>query len=384
MTTSLGSARPSTWRPVSARPLHVPRADALGWDIPLGYAADPPELTGRAALAARHLAAELARSTGPSAGWLRRHVLRERESCFSFWAPGADAAELARAIGELDLDPPADRLRELAAVQLGQARSQQVDPHVVMFRAIEQAAWGRAGNSAGGDEATMAAVLATDVPAYLERCRAAGRVLDPADPPPARPPVPPPDWRGDLVSVHRPGMQCRIAVQYVLAAPLSDPASLAVLTQHLDGPDGLVQRRLRAETGLVYGGVALPRTDGRTLSLVLAVSMLVERLDAALVSLRELAEEIDANPLDDAQLDAAALRARHALLVEADGPYGALEDCRRRLSGQPTPREVVAELPAAVARVRTGPRFSREYRPAICFVGVLDDATRERLEAALW
>jgi hypothetical protein len=384
MTTSLRPTRPRGWSPVAVRPLHVPEAAALGWDIPMGYAADPTELTGRAALAARYFARELAAPTGGTAGWLRKHVLREDESCFSFWAPGANPAALDRAVREMDLHPSPDRLRELAEVQLHQTRSQQASPHAVMFRAIEEAAWGRTGNSAGGDEQTLDAVLALDLPGYLEQCRAAARILDPADPPPARQLVPPPTWRGDLVSVHRPGLQCRIAVQYVLAPELSDPASLAVLTQHLDGPDGLVQRRLRAETGLVYGGVALPRTDGGTYSLVLAVSMLVDRLAPALVQLRELVDEIDTAPLEESARDEAALRARHAMFGEVDGPYGPLEDCRRLRAGQPLLREVVAELPAAARRVQDGPRFARGVRPAVCFVGVLDEDTRTRLEAALW
>lgn len=380
MTTSL---RPRGWSPLTARPLHVPEAAALGWDIPVGYAADPPELTGRAALAARYFAAELA--AGGTAGWMRRHVLREQESRFSFWAPGASAAALERAVGEIDPRPPADRLRELAGVQVHQARSQQASPHAVMFRAIEEAAWGRTGNSAGGDEQTLAAVLASDLPGYLERCRSAARILDPAEPDrPVREAAPPPAWRGELVSVHRPGLQCRVAVQYVLGPQLSDPASLAVLTQYLDGPDGLVQRRLRAETGLVYGGVALPRTDGGTYSLVLAVSMLVDRLAPALAQLRELVDEIDAHPLADAAVEEAALRARHAMLGEVDGPYGSLEDHRRVLAGQAPLREVAGDLPAAARRLRHGPRFAADVRPAVCFVGVLDEDTRTRLEAALW
>jgi len=387
---------PVGWRLLDTRPLDVPRADALGWDIPIGYGADPPELTGRAALAARYVARALARpdSSGVAgrdssgvAGWMRRHSLREHESCFSFWSPTAAttaAGELASAIAGIDRAPGRATLRAMADAQLIQSRSQQATPHVVLFRAMDAAAWGRSASGGVGDADTLATVVDDGgFGAYLQRCLDDGGLVVPGSAAGPRS-VPGLTWRGDLVNIERSGLQCRVAVQHVLDPRLSDPATLAVLAEYLDGPDGLVQRRLRAEAGIVYGGAAVPREDGGVCSMVVGVSMLVENLPAVLVGMRELLAEIDTGELEPDRLADAARRTRFSMIGRLDGPFGSLEEHRRVSAGLVPLRDSVDDIERALRRVDHRPRLSRAHRPAVCFVGILDDADRDQLEATLW
>jgi hypothetical protein len=371
------------WRSVARHRLRVPESDALGWDVPFGYADDPDDLTGRAALAARYLAVALTRSGPAVGGWIRRHTLREHESRFSFWSPSASADVLRQAVDTLDRTPAPGSLTDLVDAQLAQSRGQRAVPHVVLFRAMDRAAWGRSAATASGDETTLAAVLAGDFPGYLGECVARSRLV-PVAPEPARHAVATPDWRGDVVMVDRPGLQCRVAVQRVLAPHLADPAALAVFAEYLDGPDGLVQRRLRTEAGLAYGATAIPHQDGRVCTLVVAASMLVENLSAGLDAVRRVIAEIDRGGLDPDRLAESLRRARHKLRGQLDGPFGALEERRRTVEGLPLVSDTLAGLDAATERLAGTPRWSAAYRPAVCFVGDPGIVDRKKLEAALW
>lgn len=382
-TTAHPEAGARAWRLSARRSLRVPDSDALGWDIPLGYADDPADRTGRAALAARYLAVALARSGPPVAGWIRRHKLREHDSRFSFWSPGATEDALRRAVEAIDHAPAEDSLTELVDAQLAQSRGQSAVPHVVLFRAMDRAAWGRSAATAGGDEHTLAAVLADDFGGYLRRCVAESRFVSTGSAP-VRHAAGTPDWRGEVFMVDRPGLQCRIAVQRVLAPRLADPAALAVFAEYLDGPDGLVQRRLRTEAGLAYGATAIPHQDGAVVSLVVAASMLVENLSAGLDAIRSVIDEIDRGGLAADRLAESRRRAHHKLRGQLDGPFGSLEERRRAIEGLPLVADTVAGLDAATERLADTPRWSTEYRPAVCFVGDPGIVDREKLEAALW
>jgi hypothetical protein len=382
-TTAHPEAGTHVWRPIARHRLQVPDSDALGWDIPLGYAFDPEDLTGRAALVARYLAAALARSGPPVAGWIRRHTLREHDSRFSFWSPGASVDALRQAVEAIDCAPSTSSLTDLVNAQLAQSRGQSAVPHVVLFRAMDRAAWGRSAATAGGDESTLAAVLVEDFHDYLRRCVAESRLVS-AVPEPTRHDVATPSWRGDVFIVDRPGLQCRIAVQRVLAPHLADPATLAVFAEYLDGPDGLVQRRLRTEAGLAYGATAIPHQDGTVFSLVVAASMLVENLSAGLEAIRRVIAEIDLGELVPDRLAESRRRARHKLRGQLHGPFGSLEERRRAAEGLPLIEDTLAGLDAATERLADTPRWSSEYRPAVCFVGDPGIVDREKLEAALW
>jgi hypothetical protein len=371
------TAHPPTW---TRRRLRVPRADALGWDIPLGYADDPPHLTGRAALAARCLARAFGRSGPDAAAWIRRHALRENESRFSFWSPEITAGRLRQALDAMAPEPDERVLGGLVETQLAQARGQHAVPHLVLFRAMDKAAWGRSAATAGGDADTLAAVLAGDFGDYLCTCLSEGRLVQDGTSPPA---AWTPDWKGDLVRVDRPGLQCRVAVQRVLAPGIAEPAASALLADYLDGPDGLVQRRLRTEAGIAYGAATVPHQDGAVFSLVVAASMLVENLDAGLSAIRALVAEIGDGDLLADRLDEARRRARHKLLGQLDGPFGSLEESRRVRDGLPLLRDTVAGLDEAAGRLARTPRWSAMHRPAVCFIGDLGIAGEEKLEAAL-
>jgi hypothetical protein len=382
-TTTRPEAATHAWRSTARHRLQVPDSDAVGWDIPLGYADDPQSLTGRSALTARYLAVSLAQCGSPVAGWVRRHALREHDSRFSFWSPNASEDALRQAVEAIDCAPAASTLPGLVDAQLAQSRGQNAVPHVVLFRAMDRAAWGRTAAAAGGDERTLAAVLAEGFDEYLRKCVAESRLVSTMREL-ARHDVEQPVWRGDVYMVDRSGLQCRLAVQRVLAPNLADPAALAVFAEYLDGPDGLIQRRLRTEAGLAYGATAIPHQDGTVFSLVVAASLLVENLSAGLDALRRVIDEIDRGDLEPGRLTESRRRACHKLRGQLDGPFGSLAERRRVLDGLPPLTDTLQGLNGAAERLAGTPRWSTEYRPAVCFVGGPGIVNREKLEAALW
>ncbi|TNH30584.1 insulinase family protein [Micromonospora orduensis] len=364
-------------RTTRRRELELPHAPALGWDLPEGHADDPPEAVGRAALVARYLAHALARDPA-TAGWMRRHRLTEHASQFSFWSPDARGERLAEAVSRIDPEPASALLQSLAAAQLAQARNQRANPVVTMFRAVETAAWGGSPEEALGDQETLANARGAELGNCLRRCLARARQIDPSTG--TAPPAPAPDpgsWRGEMVLVDRPGEQCRVVLQFRLTEVIEDAASAAVLAQLLDGSDGLLYRRLRTEAGLVYGTVAVARDDGRPQTLTIGASLLRERLPATIDAIRRCVDEIDDGELPAEALGVAVGRVVDRVLTKLDEPFGALDDHRRRLNGQHSVAVVAEKASAAPDQLARVPRLSSRHRPAVAYIGPVDETVPE-------
>lgn len=387
--------------PVRRRLLGVSQADALGWDAPEGHGGDPPELAGRAALAARYLAFVLSRSRpgggADVAGWVRRHRLERDGSYFSFWSPEAGQETLRAALAGLDLEPDADLLSRLAAAQLAQARRQAGNPVAVLLRAAECAGWGAPAHDPLGNEGTLAALSPKTFGTYLERWVRSAHIVD------TTVPLPSPagrqaaavdddtaeagtvgsgtaeaEWLGGLVTEDRPGLQCRLAVRLRMAGHADDPAAAAVLAELLDGGNGLLHRRLRDDAGLAYGVLATSYADPGGCSVLLSASLLRERLPEGVAAFGDLVAEVGYEDLPLDPLRVAGARVQDRELARLDDPFGALDDYRARAAGRPGSRRAAEDAAQAVGVLVQGPRLS-EHRPAVAYVGPVDDEVHDLL-----
>ena len=352
--------------------LRLHRNPAIGWDLPEGHHDDPAEASGRAALTARYLAHALSRDSA-TAGWIRRHRLTGESSEFSFWSPesGPDGL-LTEAIARVDENPPPALLRALVTAQLAQARTQRNNPLVTMFRSVESAAWGDSPDGVLGDQQSLDEASGPGFAGHLRRCFAAGKPVGASTP--AAGAAAQAVWRGDVVTIDRPGEQCRLIMAFRLAAEVDDAACVALLAQLLDGSEGLLYRRLRIEAGLVYGTVAVAKDDGRPRTLIIGCSLLREGLPMVIEAFRLCVDEIDSGHLDRDALGVAAGRVADRMLTKLDEPFGALDDKRRRLGGGESIGLLAERVPVAVARLAVTPRLDAVFRPAIGYVGPVDDA----------
>jgi hypothetical protein len=186
-----------------------------------------------------------------------------------------------------------------------------------------------------------------------------------------------------VVTVDQPSEQCRLALRFRLAAAFDDAACGAVLAHLLDGPDGLLYLRLRIEAGLAYGTVAVANEDGRPNTLVVGLSLLGERLPAAIDAVRRCVEEIDCGTLAADELAVAAAGVADRVLAKLDEPFGALEDHRRQLDGHGSLGAVADRAHAAAERLARPGRLSTAHRPAVAYVGAVDNAVPDLLRS-LW
>jgi hypothetical protein len=357
------------------RVLHVPRNPAVGWDLAGGSAGDPGRLAGRAALAARYLALELARQEPAGApgwqvaSWMRRHRLTKARSLFSFWAPDAGPDELRARVARIDCQPAAAAMERLVASQLAQARTQRAHPAVQLFRTVDQAAWGPTTDPAG-TATTLAAAAGADFAAYLRRLVDTAEVVAGTTTAAVRGGDQPAPWHGGAVCVERPGEQCRVAVQARLAPGLDRGAAAAVLAETLEGADGLLHQRVRAEAAVAYGTVATAPEDG---SVVLGITVLRGHLERGVSELRRVVDELDKCELPPDRLAAAAARVGDRVLAKLAEPFGALDDHRQLLAGGPTGIETARQAPAAARQLQESPRWNGGLSRAVGYVGPIDD-----------
>jgi hypothetical protein len=370
-------------RVISRRRLVRAAAAAFGWDIGLGWADDPVQLGGRAALAARFLAQAWSdeRSAGPIAWATRRHALLPHASRFSFWSPGLQRHDVVTRCRQAVPAMTGQLLRELLARQGAAAERQQRDPQQSLVDTVARAAWGWSNSDALGTPQTRSNLTAADLDAYVRRCLDTSTLLDPASPAePAARRAEPYRWAGGTALSNLPGQQCRLGVRIVLNEHLNDRAALLVLADLLGGPAGLVSQRLRAERGLVYGSGVMPYQEGPVCSLTVGVSFLLEDLPKVVAGVAELLVEIDGGALDRAALCDSVERAEQQAAGEAEGPFGPLNERRRTLDGHPPADATVAAVRRTAARLGPAGRLSTTHRYAIGAVADVERVDPDLLE----
>ncbi|GGK22684.1 hypothetical protein GCM10010124_14010 [Pilimelia terevasa] len=363
-------------------------------DLPAGHRDDPPGRAGLAGLAARVLTSPAnggAAARAAALGWHTRHRLSARCSSFAFWS--SDPADLDDILGDLrsarlpDGDAGLAVLDALRARQAAASGGRLDTPLARVGRVLERAAWGTPEEDVLGSAATLAAVTAADLRHALDDLTARAWVHDeaavPGPPAAASPaaaaaePVAGRGWSGGLAVADHPGSDARVAVRLAVADPAPD--LLDVLVEVLgNGPDGRLHRELRHRHALAYGFTATCWAEDRTASIGATATVAAENAAAAVrvlaTTLRGLAGGVPRS-----EWDVARWRSRAGLLAALDGPFGLVDEARRRAHGE----RLVAERCAAVSLLTDPPPLClAPDPPAVAAVGVFDPRHRRQLADA--
>ncbi|MFJ7246748.1 insulinase family protein [Kitasatospora sp. NPDC098652] len=362
-------------------------------DLPHGPADDPQDRAGLAALAARHLMDPRAGGPGTLARarvWHTRHQLAPHCSSFAFWSGlDDDLAEVGTAFA-LAVPPGADRLRELVAAQLRLATAYRDDPYTRLLDLLEATATGAPDRPALGTEQSLAAIGPQDVRAYLAaNCgdravthRSAGDDAPAPAPGAVRQPRPR-HWRGGRRTVPLPGAVVRVALALPVDPPAPGALELAVELLGSHGLGGRLARALRGERPLAYGlgAFRLGGPDGRgTAALAVQAQVAPDHAREALHLLRETVHSVLSGPVPEAERRDASARLRTALLSQVDQPFGAVDERRRRLRGEP---ELTALAAAVGERALDGllPSVAPGLTPATVALGAVPE---DFLESGTW
>ena len=357
---------------------------ALIVDLPRGFADDPPDCLGLAALTARHLMDPGAGGPGALAhkrAWRTSHRLEADCSSFCFWSALDDgvtglAAEFARAV-----PPDTARLASMVAAQLRLADVYQSDAYSRMIDLLEAAAWGP-GTPALGTKTTLAAITVTDMRNCLEASCAEGMVVYPRDaakgesariaPLQAR-------WRGERLTSVQPGGTVRVAVAVPVTVPALGAVELAVEILGSHGIGGRLAPALRGDRPLAYGLGAFQLSRGTVGVLAAQAQVAPEHADVAARVLLETVRSVLSGPVSESERRASAARVRTALLLQVDQPFGPVDELRRRHRGQLP----LTDLAAAVReRAEDGalPAELPGHPVAMAAVGALPSRCREQWE----
>ncbi|GAB3703001.1 hypothetical protein GCM10027598_01680 [Amycolatopsis oliviviridis] len=350
-------------------------------DLPYGYRDDPEGLAGLAALAARWLASPAGGAPPKELGWHTRHRLEARVSSFSYWTALSD---LDRVTGDFR-GPDSAQLDGLREAQSRLLRRRSGDLYLRMLDAIDTAASGIVHCGPLGDGESMARVSADDVTGYLDRCRETGVTVYRTGDERVRPPVRrfegAAPWAGGLVATPMPGENlARVAVRVPLRADALPDGALPLLVELLGtGARGRLISLLRGSRGLAYGVAALSWDGEETGPSVGGYALVDPRhvAEAATLLLDTLRGSLSVPP--SGELSDAAVRCRTLLLVQADEPFGAVGDRRRRARGE-MPLDLLAEAVAERALDGLASRVPDAAPPAIAVVGALREDQLSRLE----
>ncbi|MFF7638023.1 insulinase family protein [Kitasatospora sp. NPDC008050] len=339
---------PVSSRPTS-RPTSLPTGRALIVDLPYGFADDPPERLGLAALTARHLMHPQADGPGALArerAWHTRHQLLADCSSFAFWSGLDDLAEVVQRFNRT-ASPDTARLQALVAAQLRLADACLGDPYTQVMDLLEATAWGPDRPSLGTAQ-TLAAITPQDLREALEAsCGDGVRTYGQDDEAaPVRVPQPRAHWRGGRQVREQPGGSAvRVAVALPVTLPAPGAAELAVELLGSHGIGGRLAPALRGDRPLAYGLGALQLSRPGAGALGAHAQVAPEHAHEALRILLDTLRTVLREPVPEPERQAAAARLRTALLLQADQPFGAVDELRRRSRGE-------TELAALAAAVR--------------------------------
>ncbi|GLZ01149.1 insulinase family protein [Actinoplanes sp. NBRC 103695] len=353
-------------------PVGLHRSTAAIVDLPYGHRDDPVGREGLSALVARWIAAG---DLPQRLGWRTRHRLEAYASSFSYWTAMGDLDLLPGYLNSRLDPPPESRLAQLRSAQLRLLHKRSGNLYLRMLDAVDEAALGRSGPGALGDEDSIVRITTSDVAGHLARCHATGIALHHAGgTQPARgrridERTGGRAWRGGVVAVPMPDeTRTRVAVRLPLhdAAPPAGALPLAVETLGT-GAEGLLIRRLRRERPLAYGVAAMswemaaaPSIGGYAL---VSPESAAEAVEVLLLSIREAVSQPPS-----AELAVAATRCRALLLAQVDQPFGAVEEHRTVARGGTS----LADVARAVAyRAAHGLdlRLDETAPPAIAITG---------------
>ncbi|PZG17652.1 hypothetical protein C1J01_17440 [Nonomuraea aridisoli] len=352
-------------------------------ELPLGHHDDPPEQRGLAAVAARWLA-DVREPLGAARGRRTRHRLAPHSSSFSYWSCLDDLSDVPDRFGLATPPPDADRLNAIRRAQLRLSETRAADSRVRLLDALEQASWGEPAPTPLGDATTLSRITPDSLTAYLAACHRLGITIHRAPGRstgvPAAAPVSHRRWRGGLTTVS--GLadsRARVAVRLPLDPSTVAPGAVDVLAEVLGtGIDGVLPYELRISRGLTYS-VGVLRW-GADEPVTIGAKALVEPGDAAPAA-RLMLDVIRAclRRPPSAELRRAAERARTSLLLQADDPFGAVDELRRRARSEHTATELAEAIREHAAQGLTlAPAPGAP--PAIAAVGPLTQAQQEVLE----
>ncbi|WP_410662686.1 hypothetical protein [Amycolatopsis sp. lyj-84] len=363
-----------------------PASDAAIVDLPCGYLDDPEGLEGLAALAARWIAATPGGSLREELGWHTRHRLEGHVSSFSYWTAMGDLGRLAGHYESRFGGPATRQLAGLREAQTRLLRSRSGNLYLRMLDTIETAASGKVHCGPLGDVESMARVSAEDVKEYLDRCRETGIDVHYASGASLGPVVHRSDaanpWRGGLVTAPVPEeTSARVAVRLPLRADTLPDGALPLLVESLGtGAEGRLIRLLRGARGLAYGVAALSWDEGAGGASVGGYALVDPgRVAETATLLLDVVREALCQPVS-AELADAAVRCRTLLLVQADEPFGAVADRRRRARGE-LPLGRLAEAVAERAEEGLDLGVPDSAPPAVAVTGEVRPDQLSRLES---
>ncbi|MFI5531150.1 insulinase family protein [Kitasatospora sp. NPDC051853] len=359
--------------------------------LPAGHRDDGPSRAGFAALLAAVLGDPRcggAARRAAVAGWITRHRLTARTSEFAYWAP--DPAGPRTAFDDLrQARLPAGAagrsiLDDLRARQGAAVDRHGAPPLAMLNHLVERAARSEPLTDPGGTRETLAAITVADLNDAIETLVPRARVHhdhpgtevededgNGADQASAT------HWRGALEIALQPECDARVAVRLPVRTP--EPGLLPLLVELLgNGPNGRLHRALRHRHHLAYGFTASCWQDAGSSSI--GATATVAPQDAA-TALRVLAHTLrtlaDGAGPDETRLAHSRHRAEH--LNALDGPFGTVDDLRRRAVGEPTVRQHLS----ALARFDEIPGLAfLPHPPAAAAVGPFTPEHRDQLARA--
>jgi hypothetical protein len=326
-------------------------------------------------------------------GWHTRHQLDERHSSFAYWSPQpADLASILDEVRRTQLPAGAageSLLDGLRARQIAATLDRGAVPFALIGKALEHAAWGTPANEALGTPETIAAVTAADLAEAIDLlvpraavydassskeayntpssdCSAFGARTDVASP-----------WRGGIGITACSASDAVVGVR--LAVLDTPPEVLEMMVEVLgNGPDGRLHHEVRHRNQLAYGFTAAAWRQPGSASIGATATVPPEHAAAAVrvlaATVRRLADGVGAE-----ETNLARWRCRAGLLAELDGPFGLVDELRRRAFGLRSSGERLAVM----ARLGELPGLSfAPLPPAVAAVGPFEEHHREEIARA--